>query len=121
MDEQKPAVPDRKNFCFALPAAAVPLVHEVRCPDVVVAPDEVDPGPGLPGPVQGLKKGIVTIQPEMGIIEPEIEDVPEQDQVVCLAGQIHEPAEFPDPLFFGGIGYQMEVGIGHEEGRRLPS
>jgi len=119
VDEQETPVSELDDFCFPGGAAAVPLVHETRGPDIVVAPDEVDPGPGIADPVQFLEDGIITIKPEMGIIEPEIEDVAEQDQVVRLGRQVDKFQEFGQPRPLGLVGTQMKMGIGHDEDRGL--
>ena len=119
MGQQDPVGTQCENLRLPVPAASVSLV-EVGCgPDVVVAADEVDIGAGVPDTVQGLQHGLVASQAEMGIIEPEVEDIAQQDEVVRPAGQVQQPAEFFQPLFFLGIGQKAEMGIGHEDGRRL--
>jgi hypothetical protein len=117
--EQDAAVPDSEDFGFAPGAAAVPLVHEARGPHVVVAPDEMDPGARVPDAVEGLQDGVAPFQTEVGIVEPEVEDVPEQDQVIGPPGQFEQFDEAVHPMPLGFIGIQVEMGIGHDDGRRF--
>jgi len=95
------------------------LLKIIKGPDVMVAPDEVDSGPRIADPVQALKDGIITPQAEMGIIEPEIEDVSEQDQMVRLGGKFEQFQEPGHALALGLVGMQMKMGVGHDDGRGL--
>jgi hypothetical protein len=119
VDELEAPVSETDDFGFARGAAPVPLVHEPRGPDIMVAADEVDPGCGLLDPVQTLEDGVITFQAEMGIVEPEIEDVSQQDEVVRLGGQLEKIQEPVHPLELRLIGDQMKMGIGHDNGRGL--
>ena len=116
MLEQKAAVPELDDFRFAGWVATVPLVHEGRGPDVMVSPDEVDSGARVADPVQGLENGIESRQAEMGIVEPEIEDVSEQDQVVGPGGQFKKREELIQTLLLLWIGMQMKMGIRDDDG-----
>jgi hypothetical protein len=83
----------------------------------VVAPDEMNAGACFPNLVQGRQDGVEALHAKMGIVEPEIEDISEQDEVVCPAGQLEKFDEFGHAMLFGFIGGQMEMGIGHNDGR----
>ena len=85
----------------------------------MIAADEMDVGAGRPDPVQSLEDGFIPPQPEVGVVEPEIENVAQKDQVVCRAGQIHQLTEALDPADLRCVGMQVEVGIGHKEGTGL--
>jgi len=119
MDQQEAAIAETHDFCFGQGIAAVPLVHETRSPDIMVAPDEMDFGSGIPDPVQALQNRIVSFEAEVGVIEPEIENVSQQDEVVgpgCEFEKLQEPGHAG---LFGLTGNQMKMGIGHDNGGGL--
>jgi len=98
---------------------AVPLVQIPGGPDVVIAADEVDFRPGLTDLVQYVEDPVVPFEAEVGVVEPEFEDVPEEDQVVGPTGQFEQGQEPVEPLLFGRVRIEMEMGVGHEDDRRL--
>ena len=57
----------------------------------MIAADEMEMCSGVADFIQGVKKFVVTRQSEMGIVEPEIEDITQQEQVVHTSGRLEEP------------------------------
>ena len=51
----------------------------------------------------------------MGIVEPEIEDIAQQDEVVHAAQAVQEFQEALDAPGFGGVGTQVEMGVGQDD------
>ena len=119
MDQQETAAPQGKDFGIAGGAGAVPLVEETCGPDVMVTADEMNPGPGVPDLVQGMEDMVVAFHLKMGIVEPEIEDVPQQDEMVRSGSQVDQFEESLQAPLFVLVGIQMKMGIGHDNGRRL--
>ena len=55
----------------------------------------------------------------MGIVEPKIEDVSEQNEVVHLMGHQEKFKECLDPAPFPGIGPQVKMRVGDESNGML--
>jgi hypothetical protein len=85
----------------------------------VIAAHEVDFGARSAHGIERLQDLLVAAQAEVGVVEPEVEDVAEQDKVAGAAGPV---AQFKEPLQapgFGHAGAQVEMRVGHEDDRGL--
>ncbi len=95
---------------------AIPLVQVARGPDIVIAAHEVQARTRLAHAVEPPQEGFVAAQQEVGVVEPEVEDVAEQDQVLRLAGIRQELQKAGLTGLLGAIRPHMEVGVADEEG-----
>jgi hypothetical protein len=94
--------------------AAEALVEIVRGPDIVIAAHEVELNAGLLHLIQAVQDLLEAFEAEVGVIEPEVEYVPEQEEMIDLAGHLQEFEERVDAAAFGAIGPQSEMRIGDE-------
>jgi len=112
-------VSELMDGCVAGSVASIALAEVCCSPDIVVAADEMDGRAGFPNPIQGCKDAVVTLEPEVRVVEPEVEYVPQQEKVVCLVGVLQEPDESIHAMTLGVIRAQMEMAVGDKERNRM--
>ena len=59
----------------------VTLMQVLGRPDIVIATNEMQTRTSGADPVETIQQQVIALHDEMGIIKPEIEDIPQQDHV----------------------------------------
>ncbi len=85
----------------------------------MVAPDKMDFRSGLVNLVDGLENFVISAQAKMGIVEPEVENIPEKEKMVRFVGHFQQFTKSADPLLLCKIRRKMEMRIGHKDGSGL--
>ena len=80
---------------------------------------ESDTQERIPSLIQRLQDFLVALEPKMGIIEPEVEDVAQQEQILEVVRRLQEEEEPFQAFRLRAVGPQVKMGVGHEECRGI--